>query len=227
MKILSNEILGGGLYRLNFHYEKEAVPGQFFMLKSRDRSKLLGRPISIFSLKDGVLSFLIKEVGEGTASLKSLIAGEEIEVEGPFGNGFPEIKRKTLYIGGGTGIAPSLHLLEGDRKKLLSVAIGLRERNPALEKIYAPYGDRVRFYVGDNIFDELTIGDEDIFTCGPPPMMEAAVERAASAVYVSLESRMGCGFGACLACTCEVEGERKRVCADGPIFEGRSVYAQD
>ena len=148
-------------------------------------------------------------------------------MEGPFGNGFPQIRENTLYIGGGTGIAPSLHLLEQDHEKKLKVAIGLRERNLKLEELYAPYDDRVTFYIGNNIFDDLTIEDEVIFTCGPRPMMEGAVERAKGEVYVSLESRMGCGFGACLACTCEAGGERKRICKDGPVFEGRDIYADN
>lgn len=227
MKLLENNDLGDGLYVLRFAYDGEAKPGQFFMLRPKDHSKLLGRPISVFSLKEGVLSFLIKIVGGGTDSLKKLLPGDDIKVEGPFGNGFPQIQENTLYIGGGTGIAPSLHLLEQDHEKKLKVAIGLRGRNLKLEELYAPYDDQVTFFIGNNIFDDLTIEDEVIFTCGPRPMMEGAVERAKGDVYVSLESRMGCGFGACLACTCEAGGERKRICKDGPVFEGRDIYAHD
>lgn len=225
MMVIGNVDLGGGLFVLTLAYEGSASPGQFFMVKPRDRAKLLGRPISVFSLKDGALSFLIKKVGGGTDDLARLLPGEEIVAEGPFGRGFPEIKEKTLFIGGGTGIAPSLHLLEGDRNNQLSVAIGLREPNEGLQAIYAPYGDRVKFYLGANIFDELEIADEVIYTCGPDPMMREAVKRAKNKIYVSMEKHMGCGFGACLACTCEKEGRRVRVCKDGPVFEGRSIYA--
>ena len=225
MMVIGNVDLGGGLFVLTLAYEGSASPGQFFMVKPRDRAKLLGRPISVFSLKDGALSFLIKKVGGGTDDLSRLLPGEEIVAEGPFGRGFPEIKEKTLFIGGGTGIAPSLHLLEGDRDNNLSVAIGLREPNEGLQAIYAPYGDRVKFYLGANIFDELEIADEVIYTCGPDPMMREAVKRAKNKIYVSMEKHMGCGFGACLACTCEKGSERVRVCKDGPVFEGRSIYA--
>ena len=225
MMVIGNVDLGGGLFVLTLAYEGSASPGQFFMVKPRDRAKLLGRPISVFSLKDGALSFLIKKVGGGTDDLSRLLPGEEIVAEGPFGHGFPEIREKTLFIGGGTGIAPSLHLLEGDRNNQLSVAIGLREPNEGLQAIYAPYGDRVKFYLGANIFDELEIADEVIYTCGPDPMMREAVKRAKNKIYVSMEKHMGCGFGACLACTCESEGRRVRVCKDGPVFEGRSIYA--
>ena len=225
MMVIGNVDLGGGLFVLTLAYDGDASPGQFFMVKPRDRAKLLGRPISIFSLKDGALSFLIKKVGGGTDDLSRLLPGEEIVAEGPFGRGFPEIREKTLFIGGGTGIAPSLHLLEGDRDNHLSVAIGLREPNEGLQAIYAPYGDRVKFYLGANIFDELEIEDEVIYTCGPDPMMREAVKRAKNKIYVSMEKHMGCGFGACLACTCESEGRRVRVCKDGPVFEGRSIYA--
>lgn len=225
MMVIGNVDLGGGLFVLTLAYEGSASPGQFFMVKPRNRAKLLGRPISVFSLKDGALSFLIKKVGGGTDDLARLLPGEEIVAEGPFGRGFPEIKEKTLFIGGGTGIAPSLHLLEGDRNNQLSVAIGLREPNDGLQAIYAPYGDRVKFYLGANIFDELEIADEVIYTCGPDPMMREAVKRAKNKIYVSMEKHMGCGFGACLACTCEKEGRRVRVCKDGPVFEGRSIYA--
>lgn len=225
MMVIGNVDLGGGLFVLTLAYEGSASPGQFFMVKPRNRAKLLGRPISVFSLKDGALSFLIKKVGGGTDDLSRLLPGEEIVAEGPFGRGFPEIREKTLFIGGGTGIAPSLHLLEGDRNNHLSVAIGLREPNEGLQAIYAPYGDRVKFYFGANIFDELEIADEVIYTCGPDPMMREAVKRAKNKIYVSMEKHMGCGFGACLACTCEKEGRRVRVCKDGPVFEGRSIYA--
>ncbi|WP_068454922.1 iron-sulfur cluster-binding protein [Aedoeadaptatus pacaensis] len=225
MMVIGNVDLGGGLFVLTLAYDGDASPGQFFMVKPRNRAKLLGRPISVFSLKDGALSFLIKKVGGGTDDLARLLPGEEIVAEGPFGRGFPEIKEKTLFIGGGTGIAPSLHLLEGDRNNQLSVAIGLREPNEGLQAIYAPYGDRVKFYLGANIFDELEIADEVIYTCGPDPMMREAVKRAKNKIYVSMEKHMGCGFGACLACTCEKEGRRVRVCKDGPVFEGRSIYA--
>ena len=225
MMVIGNVDLGGGLFVLTLAYDGDASPGQFFMVKPRDRAKLLGRPISVFSLKDGALSFLIKKVGGGTDDLARLLPGEEIVAEGPFGRGFPEIKEKTLFIGGGTGIAPSLHLLEGDRNNQLSVAIGLREPNDGLQAIYAPYGDRVKFYLGANIFDELEIADEVIYTCGPDPMMREAVKRAKNKIYVSMEKHMGCGFGACLACTCEKGSERVRVCKDGPVFEGRSIYA--
>ena len=225
MMVIGNVDLGGGLFVLTLAYDGDASPGQFFMVKPRDRAKLLGRPISIFSLKDGALSFLIKKVGGGTDDLARLLPGEDIVAEGPFGRGFPEIKEKTLFIGGGTGIAPSLHLLEGDRDNQLSVAIGLREPNEGLQAIYAPYGDRVKFYLGANIFDELEIEDEVIYTCGPDPMMREAVKRAKNKIYVSMEKHMGCGFGACLACTCEKGSERVRVCKDGPVFEGRSIYA--
>ncbi len=225
MMVIGNVDLGGGLFVLTLAYDGDASPGQFFMVKPRNRAKLLGRPISVFSLKDGALSFLIKKVGGGTEDLAQLLPGEEIVAEGPFGRGFPEIREKTLFIGGGTGIAPSLHLLEGDRDSQLSVAIGLREPNEGLQAIYAPYGDRVKFYLGANIFDELEIADEVIYTCGPDPMMREAVKRAKNKIYVSMEKHMGCGFGACLACTCEKEGRRVRVCKDGPVFEGRSIYA--
>lgn len=225
MMVIGNVDLGGGLFVLTLAYDGDASPGQFFMVKPRNRAKLLGRPISIFSLKDGALSFLIKKVGSGTDDLARLLPGEDIVAEGPFGRGFPEIKEKTLFIGGGTGIAPSLHLLEGDRDNHLSVAIGLREPNEGLQAIYAPYGDRVKFYLGANIFDELEIEDEVIYTCGPDPMMREAVKRAKNKIYVSMEKHMGCGFGACLACTCEKEGRRVRVCKEGPVFEGRSIYA--
>ena len=225
MMVIGNVDLGGGLFVLTLAYDGDASPGQFFMVKPRNRAKLLGRPISVFSLKDDALSFLIKKVGGGTDDLARLLPGEEIVAEGPFGRGFPEIKEKTLFIGGGTGIAPSLHLLEGDRNNQLSVAIGLREPNEGLQAIYAPYGDRVKFYLGANIFDELEIEDEVIYTCGPDPMMREAVKRAKNKIYVSMEKHMGCGFGACLACTCESEGRRVRVCKDGPVFEGRSIYA--
>lgn len=225
---------------------KDAKPGQFISVYSRDGSRLLPRPISICETdKDrGRLRIVYRTVGTGTREFAGLKQGDSIEVMGPLGNGFPleaGLKgKKAFLIGGGIGIPPMLELakqLECEKE----VVLGYRDVL-FLNEEFTPYG-KVHLATEDgstgtkgNVLDAIKaegLKADVIFACGPTPMLKAlkayALEEGITC-YLSLEEKMACGIGACLACVCQTKDvdshsmvRNKRICKDGPVFLAEEV----
>lgn len=236
--------IGTGIYDLWIETEvsKKAVPGQFISIYTNDASKLLPRPISICEAEPNKnrLRVVYRIAGEGTKQFSKLEEGDMIEILGPLGNGFTKREKKAILIGGGIGIPPMLELAKQlDVKK--SIVLGYRDEI-FLNKEFEPYGDvflasedgahGTKGTVLDAIRECAITGDV-IYACGPTPMLRAiqayAFENDIEA-QLSLEERMACGVGACLACVCkskEIDSHsyvhNKRVCKDGPVFDAREV----
>jgi dihydroorotate dehydrogenase electron transfer subunit len=213
------------------------APGQFVHVKCGD-ALLLRRPISVCDT-DGTLVKLVFEVkGGGTEWLSRRKRGDELDVLGPLGSGFPETDKKVLLIGGGIGTAP---LLLAARKlgKNCDAVLGFSSLGKAILlpefasscnslKIYSDDGSiGAKGFVTDFFSSEHpTPNAELIFACGPKPMLRRIAELSPLPVYVSMEERMGCGIGTCLTCVCKTSGGYSRVCKDGPVFEGDSIEWQ-
>lgn len=236
--------IGVGIYDLwlETKVSQEAVPGQFISIYTNDASKLLPRPISICEIEPNKnrLRVVYRVVGEGTRQFSKLQEGDTIEILGPLGNGFTKKEKKAILIGGGIGIPPILELAKQlDVPK--SIVLGYRDE-VFLNKEFEPYGDvflasedgahGTKGTVLDAIRENAVTG-EIIYACGPTPMLRAiqayALEHGIEA-QLSLEERMACGIGACLACVCkskEIDSHshvhNKRVCKDGPVFDAREV----
>lgn len=236
--------IGTGIYDLwlETKVSKEAVPGQFISIYTNDASKLLPRPISICEIEPNKnrLRVVYRVAGEGTRQFSKLQEGDTIEILGPLGNGFTKKEKKAILIGGGIGIPPILELAKQlDVKK--SIVLGYRDEI-FLNKEFEPYGD-VFLASEDGVHGtkgtvldairECAITGDIIYACGPTPMLRAiqayALEYNIEA-QLSLEERMACGVGACLACVCkskEIDSHshvhNKRVCKDGPVFDAREV----
>lgn len=209
--------------------------GQFYMVKVPDGSKLLPRPISIFDIdeKKNTVSLFIDIVGSGTKRLSVLKAGDDLQVTGPLGNGFPLEKGEASLIGGACGAAP-LYLLAKKLRELeplrkITLYLGFSVQCASLEffkKIFSSLG-QVQTDVGGYITDKVDFSKKAIYyVCGPTPMLRAAAEKAKNAnakAYLSLENRMACGVGACYACSCATILGNKRVCKDGPVFSAGEV----
>ncbi len=219
-----------------------AKPGQFVSLYSKDGSKLLPRPISICEInpENGTIRLVYRIAGEGTKEFAGLGAGDFIEVMGPLGNGFTPEGKKAILIGGGIGIPPMLELskqLEGEKQ----IVLGYRDMT-FMEKEFEAYGE-VYLSTEDgstgtkgNVIDALVANKLDadiIYACGPTPMLRGikayAMEHGIKA-QLSMEERMACGIGACLACVCQsaevdhhTNVNNKRVCKDGPVFYAEEV----
>ena len=221
---------------------EQAIPGQFVDLYSSDGSRLLPRPISICEIdrQRGTIRLVYRTVGAGTKEFSKLTSDHTIEVLGPLGNGFFKKSGKALLIGGGIGIPPMLQLAkELDCEK--SIVLGYRDEE-FLSSEFKPYGDvymssdNGAYGVKGTVMDairEYGISCEVIYACGPKPMLKAIQEYALSnniEAQLSLEEKMACGVGACLACVCrskEVDEHsmvhNKRVCKDGPVFYAEEV----
>ncbi len=220
----------------------QAVPGQFLDLYSADGSRLLPRPISLCEIDRelGRLRIVYRIAGKGTEEFSRLCAGHEVTVLGPLGNGFTLKDKKAILIGGGIGIPPMLQLA----KELTcekSIVLGFRDEEFLSEK-FMPYGnvykssDNGSIGVKGTVMDairEYGITGDEIYACGPMPMLRAVKEYALAngiEAQLSLEERMACGVGACLACVCQSKEKdehsqvkNKRVCKDGPVFFAEEV----
>lgn len=222
----------------------EAGPGQFISMYSRDGSRLLPRPLSICEIDRDKeeLRIVYRVVGAGTQEFSSLKAGDSVDILGPLGNGFPKVSpdKRVLLMGGGIGIPPMLELaksLEGIRTAVL----GYRDRL-FLNQEFEPWGE-VLIATEDgsagtkgNVLDavrEHGVKADVIMACGPAAMLRAVKAYAAKErieCYLSLEEKMACGVGACLACVCQTKEvdhhsnvHNRRICKDGPVFAAEEV----
>lgn len=243
--IIRQEMIGTDIFSMIIEAKEIAVqarPGQFVDLYSADGSKLLPRPISLCEIdrEAGTLRLVYRIAGKGTAEFSKLTAGHTIDVLGPLGNGFNLEEGKAILIGGGIGIPPMLQLAK-ELNCEKSIVLGYRDEE-FLSEEFAPYGqvykssDNGAIGVKGTVMDaikEYGIEGTHIYACGPTPMLRAiqtyALENGIRA-QLSLEERMACGVGACLACVCkskEVDHHsnvhNKRVCKDGPVFYAEEV----
>jgi dihydroorotate dehydrogenase electron transfer subunit len=197
------------------------------MLRAWGVYPVLSRPISVFDADAGKTSFLYRTVGQGTGMFARLKPGDALGLVGPQGRGFPGVPGKTALVGGGAGIAPLY--LAARRIKNADVFLGFRDA-PFLVQAYEAAADRVVVNSGGFITDDIDPTQYDaILACGPEIMMKTLYEKckktgAAAKVYVSLESRMACGVGACFVCSRPVGGGNKKICKDGPVFPAEEVF---
>ena len=227
-----------------------AVPGQFISVYTQDKSRLLPRPISICEIDkaQGRLRIVYRIAGAGTAELAGRKAGEQVEVMGPLGNGYAlraadgKEPGTAILIGGGIGIPPLLALSQSLTCKKIAV-LGYRDNQTFLKDEFEAAGCRVVLATDDgsigtkgNVIDAIRaegIAGDMIFSCGPTPMQRGVKAFAAEQsipAQLSLEERMACGIGACLACVCRSKDvdehshvHNKRVCKDGPVFMAEEI----
>lgn len=220
----------------------QAKPGQFIDLYSADGSRLLPRPISICEIdrQAGTLRIVYRIAGKGTKEFSTLTSEHTVDILGPLGNGFTPEGKKAILIGGGIGIPPMLELAK-ELNCEKSIVLGYRDEEFLSEEFKA-YGDvymssdNGAFGVKGTVLDairEYGIEGDIIYACGPTPMLKAlqtyALEHGITA-QLSLEEKMACGVGACLACVCkskEIDDHskvhNKRICKDGPVFYAGEV----
>jgi len=240
VKILSNEEVAKKIFRLIVdapELAETARAGQFVQVKISDEFTLR-RPFGIASTASGRVKIFYRAVGRGTENLSRLRAGERLNILGALGNGFSARGGKILLVGGGMGMAP---LLLAAEKFSVGVLIGGRTKDevkfwqeeflPHAEKIFITTDDgsySKKGFVTDFLPEVLaTENYSAIFTCGPEIMMRGVAKMALEKnlpCEVSFEKRMACGLGACLSCSIDTAGGRKKVCKDGPIFNAAEVF---
>lgn len=229
-EILENSKIASGIYRMKLKCDTSWIqnPGQFVDIKVSE--KKLRRPISVSSWDENSLTLVYRVVGKGTEKLTELKANEKIEMLSGCGNGFDldELGEEILVIGGGIGCAPLMGVIEEALKKnkKVNVIFGFRNKEEAyfeerLKELNVDY-DFSYDSEHENCVDKmLKKGWQNLefVTCGPIKMMEAITLKNHSHGLVSLEARMGCGFGACMGCSVETQKGMQRICKEGPVFD--------
>ncbi len=208
--------------------------GQFVNIKID--GLYLRRPISVCDYDEKTLTLIYKIVGEGTEKLFEMKAGEELDVLVGLGNGYnlENSGNKPLLIGGGVGVPPLYNLCKKLRAegKEVSVILGF---NSKLEVFYKEEFEKL----GASVFVTTVDGSEGIkgfvtnaldnidytyfYTCGPEPMLKAVYNATKTGGEFSFEERMGCGFGACMGCSCKTKYGNKRICKDGPVLSKEEI----
>ena len=248
--VVSQEQLSNGIFSMWLKTEAAAAakPGQFISMYTNDGTKLLPRPISICEIdkEAGQLRVVYRVTGEntGTKQFSQMKAGDIVPVIGPLGNGFPLEKaegKKAFLMGGGIGVPPILELAKQlNCEKQIVVGYRdaetfLREQFEANGTVYISTEDGSVGTKGNvmNAIAENGLTADIIYACGPTPMLRAIksyAEENGIECYISLEERMACGIGACLACVCKSKEKdhhthvhNKRICKEGPVFLSTEV----
>ena len=236
--IIENRKVSKDVFLLTLDFPTKSMPGQFVMIKPIDSrfDPFLARPISIFNWQNKQIELLIKIVGKGTAILSEMRIGEKIRINGPLGNSFSNVEGTISLFGGGIGIAP-LYFIAKKLKKVENIVLGFRDKEDViLTKEFEQFSEVI--VVTDNgsngvkgnpatLLQEIEKKPNNIFACGPMKMMEALHEVAKHYLindFYSLESVMGCGFGACLGCRVNTKNTSVLVCKEGPIFKGSEIF---
>lgn len=228
---------------------KQAQPGQFISLYCKDKAHLLPRPISLCEVdgEKGLLRIVYRTVGFGTKEFATYKAGDFVKIIGPLGHGFPLIEEKeAILFGGGIGIPPMLELAKQLNTKT-TIVLGYRDTLFMQEDFLSEgtvliatedgsvgtKGNVLNAAIEQDIFDEQSKDTKVIYACGPMPMLRAIkafAEERNITCYLSLEEKMACGIGACLACVCDSKEKdehsnvyNKRICAEGPVFLSTEV----
>lgn len=208
--------------------------GQFVNIKLD--GFFLRRPISVCDYNDNELTLIYKVVGKGTEYMAELGAGEKLDILTGLGNGYDLSKsgNEPVLIGGGAGVPPMYNLCrklvaEGKKPKVI---LGFNKENELFfENEFKALGAEVTVTTADGSYgmkgfvtDALkNMKYTYIYSCGPEPMLKAIYNTAETSGQLSFEERMGCGFGACMGCSCATKYGNKRICKDGPVLEMEEI----
>ena len=239
LTVRRNTPVTAAVYRMELTGDLSAVtaPGQFVNLRLDGR--FLRRPISVCDLQGDTLTILYKVVGDGTRQLAGMQPGQSLSALTGLGNGYDPAPcgEKPLLLGGGVGVPP-LYLLAKQLRaagKCVSVVLGFNTRDEVFyEREFAALGCTVTVTTADGSYgkkgfvtDAMPSDYTYVYTCGPEPMLRAVYRAARTGGQFSFEERMGCGFGACMGCTCKTVTGYKRICKDGPVLRKEEILWDD
>ena len=235
-EIKSNVKLTDSIYEMVLVGDTSSItaPGQFINIKLD--GFYLRRPISICDYDDSTITIIYKVVGEGTEVMSKMNAGEKLDVLCGLGNGFDTSisMDKPVLIGGGVGVPPMFNLCKKliAEGKEVTVILGFNKQNEIFyEDEFKKLGASVKVTTVDGSYgikgfvtNALKETDYTYFyTCGPMPMFKAIENTATTSGQYSFEERMGCGFGACMGCSCKTKYGNKRICKDGPVMTREEI----
>ena len=232
----SNRPLAESIYEMVLKGDTSSLknPGQFINIKID--GFYLRRPISVCDYNEETITIIYKTVGEGTKAMSLLKEGAVLDILCGLGNGFDTSKsgNAPVLIGGGVGVPPMYNLCKKliSQGKQVKVILGFNKKSEMFyEDEFKNLGAEVYVTTADGSYgikgfvtDALENIDYTYFyTCGPVPMFKAVESVAVTSGQYSFEERMGCGFGACMGCSCKTKYGNKRICKDGPVLEREEI----
>ena len=237
--IIENNRIAKDVYKMLLCGDTSAIknPGEFVNIKLD--GFYLRRPISVCDVDGDKLTLIYKVVGKGTEVMSTMTGGTQLQVLTGLGNGYDlsTAGDRTLLMGGGVGVPP-MYLLA---KRLIAlgkpveVILGFNTTDEVFfEEEFRALGcsvtvttvdgsHGVRGFVTDALPDDYTY----FYTCGPMPMFRALNKAVKTSGQFSFEERMGCGFGACMGCSCKTKSDYKRICKDGPVLKKEEIIWED
>ncbi len=229
-KIISNEKIADSVYLMVLKGDTSHITasGQFINIKLD--GLFLRRPISVYDYDDSTVTIIYKVVGKGTECL-SLMSEGELDILTGLGNGYTisDDTASALLLGGGVGVPPLYNLAKKlvAKGKTVTAVLGFNSKNDVFcESEFSALGVKtivttadgsygIKGFVTDAISE---IEYDEFYTCGPEPMLKAVYNATNTSGQFSFEERMGCGFGACMGCSCKTKYGNKRICKDGPVL---------
>ncbi len=233
-EIIDNTPLTKDVYKMRLFGDTTAItaPGQFVNIKLS--GLYLRRPISVCDVEEKVLTILYKVVGEGTRRMAEMREGR-LDILSGLGNGYDTsvCGEKPLLLGGGVGVPPLYGLCKTLIKegKTPKVILGFNQKDEVFyEDEFRALGAFVTVTTVDGshgargfVTDAIEDGYTYFYTCGPEPMLRAVFAATTTSGQLSFEERMGCGFGACMGCSCKTTAGNKRICKEGPVLRKEEI----
>ncbi len=227
------------VYRLRLLGDTSAITHSGQFVNIRLDGLYLRRPISVCDREGDILTLIYKTVGRGTAQMAKMRPGDQLDVLTGLGNGYDLAPAgdRPLLLGGGVGVPP-LYLLARQLRaagKAVSVVLGFnRQCEVFYEEEFRALGCHVTVTTADGSYGQrgfVTDAYPEQYTyfyaCGPEPMLRAVHRTASTPGQMSFEERMGCGFGACMGCSCHTIAGDKRICRDGPVMRTEEILWND
>ena len=238
-EIKTNEALTSNVFKMTLAGDTSPVtaPGQFVNIKLE--GQFLRRPISVCDCEDGLLTLIYKVVGRGTEQMSKMLSGEKLDLLTGLGNGYDTTLTgdHPLLLGGGVGVPPLYMLAKQLRAegKTVSVVLGFNTKDEIFyENEFKALGCDVTvttadgsYGVGGFVTNAMDVDYTHVCTCGPEPMLKAVYKACTTDGQFSFEERMGCGFGACMGCSCKTITGYKRICKEGPIMRKGDILWED
>ena len=233
--ILSNKALTDSVFKMVLSGDTSAItaPGQFVNIQIS--GLFLRRPISVCDYDGSTLTIIYKVVGKGTEAMRAMAPGEKLDILTGLGNGYDLSLTgdRPVLLGGGVGVSPMYNLAKKllEQGKQVSVILGFNTKSEIFyENEFRALGCDVTVTTVDGSYgkkgfvtDALPEHSTHFCCCGPEPMLKAVYRATTTSGQMSFEERMGCGFGACMGCSCKTLTGNKRICKDGPVMKKEEI----
>lgn len=238
-RIIENVPLTQNVFKMHLEGDTSEIKNSGEFINIKLDGLYLRRPISVCDADSTTVTIIYKVVGKGTQQMSEMSIGEELLVLTGLGNGYDTAVsgEKPLLLGGGVGVPPLYMLAKQlvEQGKSVSVVLGFNSKSEVFyEDEFKALGCSVRVTTADGSYgtkgfvtDAMADDYTYFYTCGPEPMLKAVYKATKTSGQLSFEERMGCGFGACMGCSCKTIAGYKRICKDGPVMLKEEILWED